>query len=445
MLKKYWKFILPILIGLLLLAIPAPGGLSEGAWIYFAIFMVVVVGLVLEPIPGALIGLMGVGVLVWLKLGPVGSTDPSSNISASAAIKWGLAGFSNSTVWLIFAAFMLGLGYEKSGLGRRIALFLVKTLGRKTLGLGYAIAIADGILAPFIPSNSARSGGIIYPIVSSLPPMLGSYPDNGARKIGGYLVWVSLAATCVTSSMFFTGLAPNLLAMETAVKSGFSGISWMGWFISFAPCGILLFILTPLLAYYIYPPEIKGSKEASSWASDELKKMGKMQIKEYLMISLAVFALVFWIGGSSFGVDSTTVALSVMIGMVLLGIIEWNDIVPYYQIADAFLNASTTETQGLTYIEALACGTPLIVKYDEVLDDIVKVGENGFYFNNDEELTNLLLKFTNDDLELSKLKDTTFKSIAKYDEDNFAKSIYNVYIDTIKKYKERKQHFFTKI
>ena len=128
-----------------------------------------------------------------------------------------------------------------------------------------------------------------------------------------------------------------------------------------------------------------------------------------------------------------------------LGFIEWNDIVPYYQIADAFLNASTTETQGLTYIEALACGTPLIVKYDEVLDDIVKVGENGFYFNNDEELTNLLLKFTNDDLELSKLKDTTFKSIAKYDEDNFAKSIYNVYIDTIKKYKERKQHFFTKI
>ena len=128
-----------------------------------------------------------------------------------------------------------------------------------------------------------------------------------------------------------------------------------------------------------------------------------------------------------------------------LGFIEWNDIVPYYQIADAFLNASTTETQGLTYIEALACGTPLIVKYDEVLDDIVKVGENGFYFINDEELTNLLLKITNDDLDLSKLKDTTFKSIAKYDEDNFARNIYNVYVDTIKKYRERKQHFFTKI
>lgn len=114
------------------------------------------------------------GGVVWLKLGPVGSTDPSSNISASVAIKWGLAGFSDSTVWLIFAAFMLGLGYEKSGLGCRIA--LVKILGHKTLGLGYAIAIADGILAPFIPSNSARSGGIFI-LLSHLSPPPFFYPS----------------------------------------------------------------------------------------------------------------------------------------------------------------------------------------------------------------------------------------------------------------------------
>ncbi len=323
---KYWKIVLPLLVGAVFLLLPPPAGLTQNAWIYFAIFMAVVVGLVLEPIPGALIGLIGIGVLVWLRLGAAGSGEIGASIKPSEAIKWGLSGFSNSTVWLIFAAFMLGLGYAKSGLGRRIALFLVKTLGKTTLGLGYAIALADGVLAPFIPSNSARSGGIIYPIVSSIPPMLDSYPDRGARKIGSYLVWVSLAATCVTSSMFFTALAPNLLAMETAVKGGFSGISWLGWFIAFAPCGILLFILTPLLTYYIYPPEIKGSKEASKWAEEELKKMDKMSRKEYLMLALAFFALIFWIGGSSFGVDSTTVALSVMMGMVIFGVISWEDV-----------------------------------------------------------------------------------------------------------------------
>lgn len=326
LIKQYWKFIVPLLVGGCILLLPTPDGLSINAWIYFAVFMMVVVGLVLEPIPGALIGLIGVGILIWLKIGPKGTGDVETVIKSSEAVKWGLSGFSNSTVWLIFAAFMLGMGYDKSGLGKRIALLLVKFLGRTTLGLGYAIAIADGILAPFIPSNSARSGGTLYPIVSSIPPMLDSYPQKGARKVGAYLVWVSLAATCVTSSMFFTGLAPNLLAMETAMKSGFEGISWVGWFIAFAPCGILLFILTPLLTYWVYPPEIKGSSEAPKWASEELSKMGKMNIKEYLMIALAVFALVFWIGGKAIGVDATTVALTVMIGMVLCNIISWNDL-----------------------------------------------------------------------------------------------------------------------
>lgn len=326
MLRKYWKFIVPLFVGLCIFVLPTPDGLSQNAWVYFAIFMVVVVGLVLEPLPSAFVGVLGMVVLVWLKVGPAGSGVDANVIKSSEAIKWGLSGFANSTVWLIFSAFMLGLGYDKSGLGRRISLFLVKKLGHTTIGLGYAIAIADGILAPFIPSNSARSGGTLYPIVSSIPPMMDSYPDRGSRKIGAYLVWVSLAATCVTSSMFFTGLAPNLLAMETAIKSGFMGISWVGWFVAFAPCGVVLFLLTPILTYWIYPPEIKGSSEAPRWAADELVKMGKITLKEYLMIALAVFALVFWIGGKSFGVDATTTALTVMCGMVLFGIITWNDI-----------------------------------------------------------------------------------------------------------------------
>ena len=324
--KKVVFSVLPIVCAVCIYLLPVPEGLSHHAWTYFAVFIGVVVGLVLEPVPGALVGVIGVVILVWLKIGPDGSGADGVVIKSSDAIHWGLSGFGNSTVWLIFAAFMLGLGYDKSGLGRRIALLLVKLLGKTTLGLGYAIAIADAILAPFIPSNTARSGGTIYPIVSSIPPMLDSYPNKGARKIGSYLIWVGISSTCVTSSMFFTGLAPNLLAMETATKSGFVGIGWIGWFIAFAPCGIILFILTPLLTYWIYPPEIKGSDEAPKWAGEELEKMGSMSIKEWLMILMAIFALVFWIGGKTFGIDATTVALAVVVGMALLGIISWNDV-----------------------------------------------------------------------------------------------------------------------
>lgn len=325
-LKQYTKLLIPVVIGLVVFLLPTPEGLSSNAWLYFSIFLAVVVGLIIEPVPAALVGLIGIGVCIWFKVGPVGSGDPTKVIKSGAAVSWGLAGFSNATVWLIFAAFMIGLGYQKSGLGRRIALILVKTLGKTTLGLGYAIAIADGILAPFIPSNSARSGGTLYPIVISIPPMMGSLPDKEPRKIGGYLVWVSLAATCVTSSMFFTGLAPNLLAMETAVKSGVEPISWFAWFMAFLPAGIILFIATPWLTYIFYPPTQKGSKEAAEWAKTELGKIGPMKLKEWMMIGLAVFALVFWIFGDKFGVNATTVALTVMIAMVLLNIISWDDL-----------------------------------------------------------------------------------------------------------------------
>lgn len=129
-----------------------------------------------------------------------------------------------------------------------------------------------------------------------------------------------------------------------------------------------------------------------------------------------------------------------------LGFVTWDKIVPYYQIADAFLNASTTETQGLTYIEALACGTPLVVRYDEVLSNVLLEGENGYYFYSQEELTKLLLKFQEHPEILQCLKNKTYETISKYSEDNFAQNIFQVYKDAILHYNERKRrHFFTKV
>ena len=102
--------------------------------------------------------------------GPAELAKPGFS-SANAALNWALSGFANSTVWLIFAAFMFALGYDKTGLGRRIALVLVKAMGRRTLTLGYAVTFADLVLAPFTPSNTARSGGTIFPVIKNLPPL----------------------------------------------------------------------------------------------------------------------------------------------------------------------------------------------------------------------------------------------------------------------------------
>jgi L-tartrate/succinate antiporter len=136
----------------------------------------------------------------WVLYSPEEIARPGFN-AVNAALTWALSGFGNSTVWLIFGAFMFALGYEKTGLGRRIALILVRAMGRRTLTLGYAVTVADTLLAPFTPSITVRSAGTIFPVIRNLPPLYDSKPnDPSARKIGSYLMWTALAATCINSS-----------------------------------------------------------------------------------------------------------------------------------------------------------------------------------------------------------------------------------------------------
>ena len=325
-----WKALAPIAVTLAIALFPAPQGLAPHAWYFFAIFAGVIVALMLEPLPGGAIGLIGVTLVTVLSpyvlFAPAELAKPGFK-AANAAVNWALSGFSNVTVWLIFGAFMFALGYDKTGLGRRISLLLVRKMGRRTLTLGYAVAVADTVLAPFTPSNTARSGGTIYPVIRNLPALYDSRPnDPSARRIGSYLMWVAIATTCVTSSMFLTGLAPNLLALELVAKTSNVSIDWMQWFTAFAPIGVALLILIPLVTYWIYPPEVKAGDEVPAWAGAELDKMGALTRRELELGALVLLALGLWIFAGSW-INATTVALVVIALMLLLNVVSWDDVI----------------------------------------------------------------------------------------------------------------------
>lgn len=261
----------------------------------------------------------------WVLFGPADFAHPKFN-PADDAIKWMLSGWSSTTVWLVFAAFTFALGYEKSGLGRRIALVLVKYMGKKTLLLGYAVMLSDFLIAPFTSSNTARSAGIIFPIVRNLPALYGSKPhDPSSRKIGGYIMWVAFATTGVTSSMFLTALAPNLLCLEIIKKIAKVDISWTQWFIAAAPFGVVMLLLLPLLVYWIYPPEIKEGEEVPRWASEQLAEMGPVSRNEYVLGGIVFTAILFWIFGAAI-INATTVALVAVAVMVVSNVVKWEDI-----------------------------------------------------------------------------------------------------------------------
>ncbi len=142
---------------------------------------------------------------------------------------------------------------------------------------------------------------------------------------------------CVTSSMFITALAPNAVALSIVKGTTGLEIHWFQWLVGFLPIGLVLLILTPLLVYLIYPPEIKTSKEVTVWAADELKKMGKVTRREWTMVGLVILAIVLWITGynpsirvpylGSRFIHPTTVVLLGIALMLLTRIVTWDDII----------------------------------------------------------------------------------------------------------------------
>ena len=99
-LSNYWKALVPIVVGAVLLLLPIPEGLMPNAWYYFALFVAVIIALILEPIPAAAVGLIGVtAATVSLLVVP----------KPADAIRWALSGFQDGTVWLIFGAIYLAV------------------------------------------------------------------------------------------------------------------------------------------------------------------------------------------------------------------------------------------------------------------------------------------------------------------------------------------------
>ncbi len=161
-----------------------------------AIFAATIVALVARPVP------MGVSVVIAMTLLVLTGTLPSANV---------LSGFSNPTVWLVFTAFLFARAVITTGLGLRIAYLFIRRFGHSALTLGYSLVAADVVLAPFVPSDTARGGGVVYPITRSLCEALDSEPGPTANRIGTFLTLVSFHATYTASAMFLTGMVANPL------------------------------------------------------------------------------------------------------------------------------------------------------------------------------------------------------------------------------------------
>ena len=300
-----------------------PDGLSVNAWRMFLIYAAAILGLVLKPFPEPVI-----------LLGAVAATALIFNDPKGA-----LAGYASTTTWLVFAAFTLSAAFVNTGLGKRIAYLLIGKLGHTTLGLGYVTAFLDLAVAPATPSNTARAGGIVFPIMNSVAVALGSQPGDTAKKVGSYLMVNTYMVTKVTSFMFVTAMAPNALAGDYMKKIMDVSLDWMFWAKALVVPGFLLLLIIPLVVYLMDPPELK-KVDNKKIAEDGLRELGPMSTKEKFLVSLFVLALLGWMMpsvlkeffgitrfmGVKIAMDATSVAVGIMALTFITGVMSWEEL-----------------------------------------------------------------------------------------------------------------------
>ena len=309
--KNLRNGLIAVAIGTIIWFLPAPDGLKAQAWQLFAIFVATIVAFILQPLPIGAIAFISLGIC-----GVLGVLKPAEALS----------GFGNSTMWLIVSAFLFAKGFVKTGLGRRIAYKVMASIGDSSLKLAYALALSDLILSPATTSNTARGGGILYPIVRSLSSAFGSEPGETSRKIGSYLMKSSFQVNCITSAMFLTSVAPNSLVAALALKTAGVNLSWGTWALAGIVPGMIALAVCPYVVYLMYPPEIKKTPEAKEIAKREIEKMGPMSAGEKVVAITFVSALLLWSTASFTKLDATFSAI-LCVGIMLLGqALTWQDV-----------------------------------------------------------------------------------------------------------------------
>jgi DASS family divalent anion:Na+ symporter len=305
-----WAIVLFVAAAILL--IPLPEGVTVQSWRLLAIFAATITGSIVQPIPGAAIVLLGVTALAIFNVMRINEV---------------LTGYADPVVWLVLAAFFISRGMIKTGLGRRIAFLFIKAIGRHSLGLGYALASTETVLATVIPSTGARSGGIIFPIAKSLAEAYESRPGPTARRLGAFLMTSVYQCNVIVCAMFLTGQASNPIIARFAQEVTGIEISYARWAIAALVPALLSLLLVPWLLYRIFPPEIKHTPAASEFASKELTLMGPMKWSERLMLLVFGLVAILWITTKLHGIDYAAVAMLGISVLLITGVLDWEDLI----------------------------------------------------------------------------------------------------------------------
>lgn len=302
--------VVPFALALGIWFAPVPAGLTAPAWHLFAIFV--------SAITAVLDGAFPLLTSTTLAAAAVVLTG---TISATKAF----AGFANTSVLLVVIAFLVAQAVVKSGLGRRISLFMVSRFGRSSLGLAYSIVITDAVIAPAFPSNTAR-GGVLYPIVLSVAQGSGSRPDDPEkRRLGGYLMFCAMASLAGSSALWMTATSANPIGIQVAREFGFE-TGFAKWFIAASVPALGAILALPWVVRRLFPPGVGETPDAPVAARKALRQLGPLSRNEWITAVTFVVMVLGWVFGDALRLNVTSMAFAGLGVLLMTNVLTANDI-----------------------------------------------------------------------------------------------------------------------
>ena len=315
------RWVIVLLPGFLLYYLPLPF-LNPVQHHLLAIFAASIIALVAQPVA------MGVSTTAALVVLALSNTVPPSQV---------FSGYSNPTVWLIFSAFLFTRAVTSTGFGVRVAYTFIRRFGRSPLTLAYSIAASDFVLAPFIPSDTARGGGIICPIVQSIASALGSEPGEKSAEFGGFLTLVAFHTTYTASAMFLTGMAANPLIADLARQVGHIDLTWAKWALGASVPGLMALTILPGLILRLHPSGVRSTDSARLMAREELRTMGGLSRREKWLIAILLLVMAGWITSPVHRISNTIVALAGVTALLITGVITWQELLAEHRSWEALI------------------------------------------------------------------------------------------------------------
>ncbi|MEI6895868.1 MAG: DASS family sodium-coupled anion symporter [Colwellia sp.] len=300
-------------------------GLVNFSWhgqAMLAIFCAAIVLWVTEAIPNYLTSLMVIIALVLTGVLPE---------------KVAYAQLGHPIMWLNILSFILASMLVSSGAAKRFALWFICRFGTSATPIFYSFMIINLTLSAFISATTAKAA-ILMPIFMVIAAVYGAKGGDNKNNFGRSLVLQNLLQINLCAGAFVTGSGANLLAASLivgAIGGGFFFADWMNVALPIVVCMVIIgWLLATKFFFPLTPeeqlPQIEGGMDR---LRDELKKMGRISIREIKSIVIFVTILIFWATDRYHGVSATAIAF---IGAIValcprIGVVNWNQVdVPWH-------------------------------------------------------------------------------------------------------------------